>query len=157
MPNDFDSETAPGDQLPHGWEMRGFCNEEMQCKCFAPKEEECENDECTGNGGKCILPDEEAPEGWEMRGFCNKEMQCKCYAPNAEECKNNQCTNVKKGICVMPDETPPANHLVNGYCNQQMGCKCYVPQSDPEPTDCKNEKCGKNLWSMCPERTNCCY
>ena len=118
----------------------------------APPPMECKNDDCTGNGGQCIMPGEQKPQGWEMKGFCNQEMQCKCYAPKVvEECENAQCTNVKKGICVMPDETPPANSVAKGFCNQDMGCKCYVPQSDPEPEDCKSDKC-EQIFGVCVQK-----
>ena len=113
---------------------------------------ECKNDECTGHGGQCIMPGEQKPQGWEMKGFCNQEMQCKCYAPKVvEECKNAQCTNVKKGTCIMPNETPPANSVAKGFCNQDMGCKCYVPQSDPEPEDCKSDKC-EQIFGVCVQK-----
>ena len=118
----------------------------------APPPLQCENDQCTGSGGKCIMQGEQAPQGWEQKGWCNQEMKCKCFGPKeVEECKNAQCTNVKKGICVMPDETPPANSVIKGYCNQDMGCKCYVPQSDPEPADCKNEKC-EQIFGVCVQK-----
>ena len=135
----------------YDWEPRFSCNENMDCQCYLPREEECENDQCTGNGGKCIMPGEQKPQGWEMRGYCNQEMQCKCFGPKTEECKNTQCTNVKKGTCVLAGETPPANSIAKGFCNKDMGCKCYVPQSDPEPADCKNEKC-EQIFGVCVQK-----
>ena len=51
----------------------------------------------------------------------------------------------------MPGETPPANSVVKGYCNQDMGCKCYVAQADPEPQECKSEKCEK-IFGVCVEK-----
>merc|ERR1719192_392721 len=78
-------------------------------------------------------------------------MQCKCFVPKTEECKNTQCTNVKKGTCVLAGDTPPANSIAKGFCNKDMGCKCYVPQSDPEPADCKNEKC-EQIFGVCVQK-----
>ena len=51
----------------------------------------------------------------------------------------------------MPDETPPANSVAKGFCNQDMGCKCYVPQSDPEPEDCKSDKC-EQIFGVCVQK-----
>ena len=148
MPHMNDMETK---LLEEGWNWEYYCDEELDCKCYRPQDNDdigCDNNNCTENGGKCIMSGEQAPQDWEAKSFCNEEIHCKCYTPKEEDCKNVDCTNTKKGTCIMPYENPPANHEVNGFCNQEMGCKCYVPKSDTEPEDCKSEKC-EQIFGVC--------
>ena len=122
------------------------------CSCFKLNDKKvCNNDMCEENGGKCIMPHMNSmttkmivEEGWEWKFYCDKELDCKCYMP---VCENDMCA-WKGGKCIMPDENPPSDHVVDGFCNPMMGCKCYVPQPDPEPQDCKNQKC-EDIFGVC--------
>ena len=142
MPHMIDMSTK---LVEEGWNWEYYCDEELDCKCYVPEgngNNGCENDQCTENGGKCIMPGGQAPQGWQDVGFCNETIGCKCYMSNeADECKNDQCAE-NGGSCIMPGEQAPQGWETKGICDEEMQCKCYAPKEECKNAQCTNTKKG---------------
>ena len=140
-----------------GWDWKFYCDKELDCKCYMPEGGDngtvCENDMCSMNEGKCIMPHENPPPNYMVKGFCNKELGCKCYAPKTDpqpqECKNEKCEKIM-GICITKGQSV-ASDLASFYqpatgntafCDKASGCKCYKPK-------CKTTKKCKQAKGKC--------
>ena len=143
--------------LPQGWMPKFYCNQALNCMCYAPSTTTCENTQCELIGGKCILPDvtttlgfpnnpenpefPDLPQGWVPTFFCNQALNCMCYAPSTTgECKNSQC-EIVGGKCILPNVLPPSDYESKFYCNEDLECKCYVPSNTT--STCSNEACSE--------------
>ena len=80
----------PNDVPPIGYKHKGFCNEDLDCKCYYPGFECEENELCRGENGICATPGSMTDTHVPIFS-CNQEVgesitgsldiQCMCHLP----------------------------------------------------------------------------